>query len=167
MFLLATSIEADIQKEQVLDSLAIRTIQSKPGAGMIAWLRSNKWQERGDYANSLGVIAESTFFSEEKLYAALKKYSKFMSNTDLQNNLLSSSDERILTIVLKRYASDLSLVQKVKLLSHPSIVVREKVLPNIQTNDVGAMKLITAAYDKEASQKIKDVYKKQFWFIKK
>lgn len=90
-----------------------------------------------------------------------------MSHTDLQNTLLSSGDERILTIVLSRYAGDLSLVQKVKLLGHPSILVREKVLPNIQTNDVGAMKLITAAYDKEASQKIKGIYKKQFWFIKK
>ncbi len=166
LFSLISILEDNEGKVMVLDSLAIRNLQSNPGQGFVKWLKENKWEQRQKYLDSLATLATSVNFTEQEILSALKIFQKDLQDTGLQNALLASADDRLPLLFIENFSESIGLAQKLNLLKHPNTEIRKAIIKRLETNDVGAMKLIVDAYSLEQNEELKNIYKEKYWFVK-
>lgn len=154
-------------KVMALDTLAAKgSIQLEPGAGIIRWLKQHAWTDRAKYISAIGTLMTSSSATEEDIQVALESFGDKLDQAELKDIILDSQDEKIPAVFVREFASRIELAQKLNLLYHNSAKVRAAIIPTIDTNDVGAMKLIVSAYEQETNPDLKKQYQDAFWFVK-
>ena len=166
LLILALNLIIDEEERlKLFDLLATRNIKSLPAETLMSFFKDKLWSNRGKYISAFGVISVSESYSDDQIAEALRTFKKYFNNYKLQSIFLNDSNERVAKIFVNNFHGQLGLAQKINLLRHQDVNIRKFVVNNLETNDVGAIKLISEAYKQEKNAEIREMYKKNFWFI--
>ena len=135
--------------------------------GLIGWSKNSHWEDLLKVGHSLAVLCLSKYFEESQVFKAVSDFAPYFSEDRLLEVLLTAEDDRIVSVILKNFSAELSLPQKLNLLNNPQKKVRLAVIPTIDSNDLGASRIIIDHYDQEQDSEVRSLYKKTFWFLEK
>ena len=166
MLAICASIDDKGMLTQTFDRLAAKSLNTKPASSIIPWIRRNQWSKRGDLANAVGVLGHASLFEDKELEGALVPFEPYMRNSELAEILATSGDARITKIVVDNYSEMIGLGGLLSLLKNPDKEVKIAAINNLKGyNDLGALKLIVDAYERERDPEIKQLFRENFWMI--
>lgn len=149
------------------DTLAGKSLTIEPSAALVDWVRRNHWDNRIQFARTAGVLGFIDSISDEELAAAFDSLDLYVKDPDLLDILLESKNSRISRVVVTRYAADLGLGGLINLLKDGDKQVRTAAIKALKDfNDIGALKFILDAYEKERDPDVRQAYRENFWVIK-
>ncbi|NLF24495.1 MAG: hypothetical protein GX589_02410 [Deltaproteobacteria bacterium] len=163
--ILAQGVPADTALE-AFDILAGKSPRIEPSAAVIKWVFQRRWKDRAKYARLVGVLAFLDVVDPSQIEATFSELDRRADNRDLIEILLDTDNAVVVRLMLERYPHQISLGRKLALLLHPDKGVRKASVQSIQTNDAGALKIISDSYARENDPDIKEIYKKKFEMIR-
>jgi hypothetical protein len=162
--ILAIADGLDIKRE-AFDTLAGKSPTIQPSADLLAWVRTNHWSKRADFANVIGILGLSDKFSIKEQNKAFEAFDAFLDDRETLLMLLELQSPPILRYLLEKHAYRIDLGNKLNMVRSVDKYVRMAAIDSIETNDVGALKIIVDAYEREKDPEVKEKFKK-FWVIK-
>ena len=162
---------AEVQEKKILiqafDLLAGKSLSIKPVAGLVPWIRRNQWAKRGDLAHAVGVLGHEEMFTEKDIADALVAFEPYLRDSELAEVLATSGKANITKVVVDNYSEMIGLGGLLALLKNPEKRVKVAAIKHLKGyNDLGALKLIVDAYEREKDPEIREIYKDNFWMIK-
>lgn len=152
--------------QEIFDTLAGKSLTIEPSAALVEWVRRNAWDNRLVFARPIGILGNVEAFSEADLEGALVALERASAGSDLVDVLLEATHPRIARLVVKRYAGKLGLGGLINLLGNPDKEVRLTAIRALKDyNDIGALKFIIDAYERERDPEVRAVYRDNFWVI--
>lgn len=166
LILLINKINDEDLVEYAVDVVAALKAISEPANGIINWLKEKKWENRVTYAKSFSILSKSEYYTNDEILNSLEVFKKGIKNRSLLNSFVKSGDIRIIKGVLSKYGKEITLAQKLNLIKNKNPQIRKLVIPVIDTNDVGAMKLLVDSFEREKDLEVKQIFRDNFWFLK-
>lgn len=158
--------EAELLRD-VFDTLLARSLTIEPSASLVAWVKENYWDKRSEFASAVGVLAYLDKVNKEDIDRVFSSFDKYVKDTDLIDILLDTDHPLITMEVVRRYSTLLGLGTLLDLLEANDPEVRISAVNALKGyNDIGALKLIIDHYEDERDEKVRAVYKENFWVIK-
>jgi serine/threonine protein kinase len=150
--------------EEAMDLLAGKGVSEEPAATFLEYVRKRYWEKRGSLGFVVGVFAFLDRAPEEVVKAAIERLGQFAADKDLIKQVLMTNNSLVVPRIIKRFPEFIELGLKLDLLANPSKEIRLAAVESIETNDIGALKLITDAYKAEQDPEVKQAYQR-FWTI--
>lgn len=166
--LLALCAELKDQKllVEAFDTLAAKPLTILPIVSLIENVRQKYWERRADLAPLVAVVGLPGLASEDQIIPMVNNLEDFKKDSKLFEALVTSSDPQLTNAILDRYFDDLGLGALLKLLRNNDKEVRIKAILALKRyNEIGALKLIIAEYEKEKDPDVIKVYRESFWMI--
>ena len=165
------SICADNYDRDVLveafDIVAGKNPVIEPAATMIAWIRSDYWEERGEFVHALGVLSALSVMSLEDVRRAVAVFERFSGDKRFLKALIGTNHPLVLRVVLEKYPGKVGLAGLVELLDFPDKEIRLMTIKVLSPyNDIAALKLIIERYESERDPEVRKAYEESFWVIK-
>ena len=151
--------------ETAIDLVTVNHKNVEPAISLLNWLKEKKWEERVTFAKSLAVLSVSKKRSQADIDSALDQFSPYLKEKNILSAFTNCEDSRIIIGILKKYPNSVNLGVQLALLKNQDSEIRKAVIPTIITNDIGAMKIIVDAFEKEKDQETKALYRSSFWFL--
>lgn len=167
--ILADTTEPKELLESAFGILAGKSLSQEPSSSLIKWVRENQWDNRAEFANAIGILANTEAVDTEEIGRAISVFDPHMkdSNKKLLDILLSTNHPQIVRPVVNRYPKLLGLGGLLKLLENEDKEVRMNAIRSLKKyNDVGALKIIIGHFEDEKDEQVRDVYRETFWVIK-
>ena len=79
--ILAITDDVDIKRE-AFDTLAGKSPTIQPSADLLAWVRTNHWSKRADFANVIGILGLSDKFSMKEQNKAFEAFDPFLDDRE-------------------------------------------------------------------------------------
>jgi hypothetical protein len=163
------AICADTTNREVLmeafDIVAGKSPTIEPSASLIEWVKLHHWKERADFAHMIGVMAFLDVTDAKAVEGAFASIDRYVGNSDLIDILLDTNNSIVQKMVLLRYPSRVALGLKLSLLNHGDKEVRKAAIGSIESRNIGALKIISDAYEKEADPELRKIYEERFEMI--
>jgi hypothetical protein len=163
MAALATATNPTVA-EEAMDLLAGKGVTEEPAATFLQYVRKRYWEKRGALGYVVGVFAFLDRASEDVIKGAVERLAQFAGDKDLIRQVLMTNNVVVVPRIIKRFPEFIELGTKLELLSNPSKEIRLAAVESIETNDVGALKIINDAFKSEQDPEVKQAYKR-FWTI--
>ena len=151
---------------EIFDVLAGKNPKIEPSASVIEWVRQRRWNDRGKYARLTGMVAYLDVVEPGQIEKTFADLDREPHSRDLVDILLDTDNAVVSKLILERYPQEITLGRKLAFLSHRDAGVRKAAVQSIQTNDAGALKIISDAYSRETVSEIKEIYKQKFEMIR-
>lgn len=164
--ILADSTEPTVLTE-TFDTVSGKSISTEPAASLVDWVRNNNWEKRGEFAHSIGVLANIDILPPDEIVKNLKPFEKFLRDGRILNVLLDTKNSALVRELIKNHTDVLGLGGLLNLLEYRDKDVRIAAVKELKNyNDISALKLIIQHYDNEKDPDVQQVYKDSFWAIK-
>lgn len=151
---------------EALDTLLARDLTKEPAASLVKWVRENYWDDRADFAHPIGILGQLDRVNDEQIEKAFQNFDRFVRDSDLVDILLESGDPLITRLVIRKYPDLLGLGTLLSILDNADKQVRMLAVRALKKyNDIGALKLIIDAYERERDEEVRQVYRETFWVI--
>lgn len=159
LFAVAVDAEDPSIAIAAFDTLGSKSITDPSVAGLIEWVRKQYFEERGNFARTIGILALHNKYSDKEIYEALGVFDKYARNRELMKILLQSDTPSILSTVMQKYSKVMDTSTLLGLLRHAEPKVRSEAVVAIKdTNDVGVLKIVIDSYEAETDPDVKKVY---------
>ena len=140
-----------------------KSIHIEPVATLVSWIRKNRWKQRLQYRELVGVLGNRDLLSEERVAGALKNSRYNLVTKNLFDPLLRVSDYSFIRLLLNNLDDEMSLGRRLTLLNHEQERVRILGVQSLQgCNDFGALKVILDSYEREKSEAVRHEYEATF-----
>lgn len=150
---------------EAFDLIAGKSPTQQPAAALLNWVRNNRWDQRGEFAQAIGIFAFLDVVDSDKVQKAFEAFDKDVKDSDLIFLLLDTNHPVVVSTVMEKYSGFIDLGTKLNLLKHPMKEVRLAAVNSIETNNVGALKIIVDSFEAEGDPEVKKAYQK-FWMIR-
>ena len=162
--IMATTDDTEVLLE-AFDTLAGKSPTIQPSADLLAWVRSNHWGRRADFVRVIGVLGLGSMISIPDQNKAFEAFDPYMDDRETLLMLMDLQSPLLLRYILQKHPYRIDLGNKLNLVRNNDRQVRLAAIDSIETNDVGALKIIVDAYEAERDPEVKEKFKK-FWVIK-
>ncbi len=150
---------------EAFDTLAGKSPTLEPSTALLSWVRSNYWDQRGDFTRLVGIVGTGTLVPEDDQLQSFAELKTYMDNSKAVAQFLATGSPVLMKYLLAKHSIMVDLGSKLNLLKNPDKSVRIAAVDSLETNDIGALRLIVSAYEAEKDPEVKEHYQK-FWFIK-
>lgn len=152
---------------EAFETVAGKSLSLQPSTKLINWVRNHFWEERGELAHVIGVIANVEYYSDKEVSEALAPLDKHSKDQQLMNILFGSNKPGLVRAVIDRYTATLGPGRLLSLLSHPDKAVRLLAIGRLKDlNQLELLKIIIDNYEREKDPEVRQAYKDSFWVIK-
>ncbi|NMC62773.1 MAG: hypothetical protein GYA55_06340, partial [SAR324 cluster bacterium] len=154
-------------RTSVFDILAGRSTVSEPATSLIAWLRAKKWEQRGDFARMIGMMAVMELIPPEAYQEIYSVIDRNIKEEAFMVILTESAPLEVLKYILNTHATHISARQAFNLLLSDNKEIRIAAIGLLKgLNDATAIKLIIDRFENEKDPDVRKAYSENFWFIK-
>lgn len=154
-------------RQEAFEILASKTIIGEPVATLVSWIRKEKRDAIGKYAQAMGRLGLESSFTDDQLRDALATFDELAARPEFARALLKGQSVRVLKLAMQMYGSRFGLATLLQLLDHPDKDVRIAALGPLKgTNDIGALKIIIDHYEAETDKDVRKHYEDNFWVIR-
>ena len=101
-----------------------KSMHIEPVATLVSWIRKNRWKQRVQYRELVGVIGNRDLLSEERVAGTLKNSRHNLVTKNLLDSLLRVSDYSFIFLLLNTLEEEMSLGRRLTLLNHEQERVR-------------------------------------------
>jgi hypothetical protein len=165
------AICSDKLSEEVLleafDTLASRSLIIMPSSQLVEAVRSRYWERRREFIYIVGILGNIELASDEELKGALQLLDPFTRDRSLVETLADAGIPRLTRLTVERYQDLMGAVRLINLLSSTDRDLKLSAIKALtKHNDVGALKMIIEAYERESDPLVKKAYEESFWVVR-
>ncbi len=152
---------------EAFDTLAGRTITLEPTASVVEWIRQHAWKDRQHFVRAVGILAFLEILPRTEILQAFEAFDSVAKDRDLLEIFISTNNPTVVELTIQKYAKLLSTGRLLGLLGSQEKSIRVSAIQALtDTNDIGALKMIIDAYERESDPDVRALYKDKFWMIK-
>ncbi len=152
---------------EAFDILAGKGLTLEPSATLVGIIKKSYWEKRAEFVRAIGILGNVDKFEDAKVKKALTAFAPYDKDPQLIKALLASNTPLIVREGLSQFPERVGLSELLGLLSIPDAQTKILALKALAAyNDIGALKLIIDAYEKESDPAVRKVYEDTFWVIK-
>ena len=152
-------------KGEIFENYLGRSPKIEPSASLAAWVNTKYKNDRLKFIPLIPLLGLREFLNDQSLDAGFDKIKDIIGKPDVVTALLELKNQRILVKFLKSYPQVLSISDKIELLTNSDSEIRILTIRSIDTNDVGALKIIGDRFLDETDEAVKEEYRKHFWTL--
>jgi hypothetical protein len=150
-----------------LDALAAKPIMDPFVASLVESVQGRFRPDRRALVKLVGAVALLDVVSPEYFKSAFDGLDKLSNPKDLLFMLLKSPAPEVVGEVMSRYAGLFDMLSLIDLLPHENKAVRLAAVRNLKdANDIGMLKLLLDAYDREADPDVRKAYEDNVSIVK-
>lgn len=152
---------------EAFDTIASKSLQIEPSASLVEWIRDSYWEKRKDFVRIVGMLSHVENYSKEELEKELGVFDKYAKDKHLIEILVGAGNPAITKFIVIKYKDLIGIGRLLLLLNDPNKEVRMIAITSLKDyNDVGALRIIIDAYEREKDPEVKKLYEESFWVIR-
>ena len=174
LYVMILALKTDISlKREIFDIFSVTRVQDELINKYVKFVKENLWNNRGELTTLIPYLLKSKDYSEDKLLNVIKYSIKKLSSSDkskILTELVEIADDKIKTIIFENFYEDLGVGVLVNYLSYDDKNIKKLALKGLKESgidDIIISNLIIEKYDEEDDDEIRNMYKSNFWFIRK
>ena len=151
---------------EAFETLAAKPLTISPAIELVDVIHNKYWDQRNDLAPLVAVASIPGVVPEETIDVLLNKLNPYVQDSKFIELFASSQDSNLSKAIIDRFSESLGLGALLKLLNNNDKEIRIKAIVALRRyNEIGALKLILAQYDKEKDPDVIKAYRDNFWMI--
>lgn len=174
-YVMLISLKDDsVLRREIFDAMSVLTLEDKTTENFIKYVKDNMWDDRSELAVLIPYIHEPTEFSSKEILSVLNQVASILKDESNVKKLLSKlaeiSDIKIKKVIFENFYNELGVGVLINYLSYDDKNIKKlaiKGLKEAQIDDVIVSNLIIEKYEDETDEEIRNLYKENFWFIRK
>lgn len=151
---------------EAFETLAAKPLTITPAIELVDVIHTKYWDQRNELAPLVAVASLPGVVPEKTIDELLEKLVPFVQDAKFIELFASSQDPYLSKAIIERYSENLGLGSLLKLLNNGDKQIRMRAISALKRfNEIGALKLILAQYDKEKDPDVIKAYRDNFWMI--